>query len=66
MREAELMAHDRWSRDDLVAFQRERVRALITHAVTIRRITGKRSVPTRRIGRSPNCPPAEEQDDGRV
>jgi phenylacetate-CoA ligase len=34
MREAELMAHDRWWRDDLVAFQRERVRALVTHAVT--------------------------------
>ena len=34
MREAELMAHDRWSRDDLVAFQRRRVRALVTHAVT--------------------------------
>ena len=34
MREAELMAHDRWSRDDLVAFQRERVRALVTHAVS--------------------------------
>jgi phenylacetate-CoA ligase len=33
MREAELMARDRWSREDLVAFQRERVRALITHAV---------------------------------
>jgi phenylacetate-CoA ligase len=34
MREAELMAHDRWSRDDLVAFRRERVRALVTHAVS--------------------------------
>lgn len=33
MREAELMARDRWSREDLVAFQRERVRALITHTV---------------------------------
>jgi phenylacetate-CoA ligase len=32
--EAELMARDRWSRDDLAAFQRERVRAMITHAVT--------------------------------
>jgi hypothetical protein len=34
MREAELMAHDRWSREELLAFQRERVQALITHAVT--------------------------------
>ena len=34
MREAELMAHDRWPRDNLVPFQRERVRALVTHAVT--------------------------------
>jgi phenylacetate-CoA ligase len=34
MREAELLAHDRWSREDLLAFQRERLRALIAHAVT--------------------------------
>jgi phenylacetate-CoA ligase len=34
MREAELLAHDRWSRKDLLAFQRERLRALIAHAVT--------------------------------
>jgi phenylacetate-CoA ligase len=34
MREAELMAHDRWSREELLAFQRERVGALIKHAVT--------------------------------
>jgi phenylacetate-CoA ligase len=34
MREAELMAHDRWSREQLLAFQRERVQALIRHAVT--------------------------------
>ncbi|HEY6813804.1 MAG TPA: hypothetical protein VI074_14075 [Propionibacteriaceae bacterium] len=34
MREAELMARDRWTREELLAFQRERVRALITHAVT--------------------------------
>jgi phenylacetate-CoA ligase len=34
MREAELMARDRWSREELSAFQRERVQALIKHAVT--------------------------------
>jgi phenylacetate-CoA ligase len=34
MREAELMARDRWSREDLLTFQRERLRALVTHAVT--------------------------------
>jgi phenylacetate-CoA ligase len=34
MREAELMARDRWSREELSAFQRERVHALITHAAT--------------------------------
>ncbi|HJV15648.1 MAG TPA: AMP-binding protein [Propionibacteriaceae bacterium] len=34
MREAELMARDRWSREQLLAFQRERVQALIRHAVT--------------------------------
>jgi hypothetical protein len=34
MREAELMARDRWSSEDLAAFQRERVRALVAHAVT--------------------------------
>jgi phenylacetate-CoA ligase len=34
MLEAELMARDRWSREDLLAFQRERVRALVAHAVT--------------------------------
>ena len=33
MHEAELMERDRWTRDDLLAYQRERVRALITHAV---------------------------------
>ena len=32
MREAELLAHDRWSREDLMEFQRERLRALIAHA----------------------------------
>jgi hypothetical protein len=34
MREAELMARDRWTRDDLLAFQGERLRALLAHAVT--------------------------------
>jgi phenylacetate-CoA ligase len=34
MREAELLARDRWSREEVLAFQRERVQALITHAVT--------------------------------
>ena len=34
MREAELYARDRWSREDLVAFQRERVQALVTHRLT--------------------------------
>jgi phenylacetate-CoA ligase len=34
MREAELMARDRWSREQLSAFQRERVQELIKHAVT--------------------------------
>src|SRR5215217_2625956 len=34
MREAELMARDRWSREDLLTFQWERLRALVTHAVT--------------------------------
>jgi phenylacetate-CoA ligase len=33
MREAELMARDRWSREELSAFQQERLQALITHAV---------------------------------
>ncbi len=35
MREAELLAHDRWSREDLMEFQRERLRALIAHAVKL-------------------------------
>jgi phenylacetate-coenzyme A ligase PaaK-like adenylate-forming protein len=34
MLEAELMARDRWARDDLLAYRRDQVRALITHAVT--------------------------------
>ncbi len=34
MLEAELLERDRWSRDDLLAYQEERVRALITHAVS--------------------------------
>jgi phenylacetate-CoA ligase len=34
MREAELMARDRWTREELLAFQRERVQALVEHAVT--------------------------------
>ena len=33
MLEAELMERDRWTRDDLLAHQAERVRALLTHAV---------------------------------
>jgi phenylacetate-CoA ligase len=34
MLEADFLARDRWSREELLAFQRERVRAMITHAVT--------------------------------
>jgi len=34
MREAELLARDRWTREDLLAFQRERVRALVAYAVS--------------------------------
>ena len=34
MLEAQLMERDRWARDDLLAYQRERVRALLAHAVT--------------------------------
>jgi phenylacetate-coenzyme A ligase PaaK-like adenylate-forming protein len=34
MREAELLAHDRWSREELLEFQRERLRALIAHVVS--------------------------------
>ena len=34
MLEAELLERDRWSRDHLLAHQEERVRALITHAVS--------------------------------
>jgi phenylacetate-coenzyme A ligase PaaK-like adenylate-forming protein len=30
----ELIAHDRWSRDELLAYQRERARELISHAVS--------------------------------
>jgi hypothetical protein len=32
MLEAELMERDHWSRGDLLAYQVERVRALLTHA----------------------------------
>jgi hypothetical protein len=34
MREAELMARDHWTRDELLAYQQKRVQALLTHAVT--------------------------------
>ena len=34
MLEDELMARDHWSREDLLAYQRQRVRALVLHAVT--------------------------------
>jgi phenylacetate-CoA ligase len=34
MLEAELMERDGWTRDDLLAYQKEGVRALITHAVS--------------------------------
>jgi hypothetical protein len=34
MLEAELLERDGWTRDDLLAYQRERVRALVTHAVS--------------------------------
>jgi phenylacetate-CoA ligase len=33
MLEAELMKRDRWTRDDLLTYQQERVRALVSHAV---------------------------------
>ena len=33
MLEAELMERDRWTRDDLLTYQAERVRALLAHAV---------------------------------
>ena len=33
MLEAELMERDRWTRDDLLGHQAERVRALLRHAV---------------------------------
>jgi phenylacetate-coenzyme A ligase PaaK-like adenylate-forming protein len=33
MLEAELLERDRWSRDHLLAYQEQRVRALITHAI---------------------------------
>lgn len=32
-RAAELLAHDRWSRDELLAYQRDRLSALLRHAV---------------------------------
>src|SRR5262245_11677993 len=34
MLEADLMERDGWTRDDLLAYQKERVRALITHAAS--------------------------------
>lgn len=34
MREAELMTRDRWTREELLGFQGERVQALVAHAVT--------------------------------
>jgi phenylacetate-CoA ligase len=34
MLEAELMERDRWTRDDLFAYQQERARALVKHALT--------------------------------
>jgi len=34
MLEDELMARDRWSRENLPAYQRQRVRALVLHALT--------------------------------
>jgi phenylacetate-CoA ligase len=34
MLEAELMERDRWTRDDLLTYQRGRVRALVAHAVS--------------------------------
>ncbi len=33
MLEMELLERDRWSRDDLLAYQRDRVRKLVAHAV---------------------------------
>jgi hypothetical protein len=49
MLEAELKERDRWTRDDLLAYQRERVRALVSHAVNPFRVattftTGRRSI----------------------
>jgi phenylacetate-coenzyme A ligase PaaK-like adenylate-forming protein len=34
MLEADLLERDGWTRDDLLAYQKERVRALITHAAS--------------------------------
>jgi phenylacetate-coenzyme A ligase PaaK-like adenylate-forming protein len=60
MREAELLARDHWTRDELLAYQEERVRALITHAVTrspyYREVLGAERSGTRGLPRYRRCP----------
>lgn len=59
MREAELLARDHWTRDELLAYQEERVRALITHAVTrspyYREVLGA-DAPERELAALPTLP----------
>jgi hypothetical protein len=57
MREAELMARDRWAREEVLAFQRERVQALVAHALTNSPFTAKRWVLMPQSDRFLSCLP---------
>jgi hypothetical protein len=51
-RAGELLAHDRWSRAEVLAYQRERLQELVRTRSHTPRTTGRRWVPTHRSARS--------------
>jgi phenylacetate-coenzyme A ligase PaaK-like adenylate-forming protein len=61
MLEVELLERDRWSRDDLLAYQGERVRNLVRHAVAQSPFTWKRSALMQQTGRFQSCPPCRRR-----
>jgi hypothetical protein len=52
----ELLERDRWSSARLLRLQRERLRALVRHAVDRSRTTARRSGAARRTRSSPSSP----------
>jgi phenylacetate-coenzyme A ligase PaaK-like adenylate-forming protein len=60
MLEVELLERDRWSRDDLLAYQGERVRKLVRHAVA-QSPYYREALGTEQTGRFQSCPPCRRR-----